>query len=149
VDAINEIGIALEKKRRMHMQQDQIYSQSNVAEQVKTILVVEDDVAVGDFLVAAITQETHHRAYMVTNGLLALQACTSDMIDLIILDYNLPFMNGIQFYDQLRTLQTHIPPVVMLSAYLPTDELAKRNLPSLRKPIELQHLLDTIERMVR
>lgn len=132
------------------MQQNPIYAQENVTQQVKTILVVEDDVAVGDFFVAAITQETPHQAYMVTNGLLALQTCTTHTIDLIILDYSLPFMNGIEFYDKLCALQGYTPPpVVMVSAHLPVNELAKRNVPSLRKPLELQNLLDTIEHMIR
>ncbi|MGH2507090.1 MAG: response regulator [Ktedonobacteraceae bacterium] len=131
----------------MHMQQ---CSQGNVAAQTKTILIVEDDVAVGTFLVTAITQETLHHAYVVNTGVQALRACATDAIDLIVLDYSLPLMNGIELYDKLCTLQGYrVPPVVMVSAHLPVSELAKRHLPSLRKPLELQNLLDTIERLLQ
>lgn len=134
----------------MHIQKNQTFLRESVAEQTRTILIVEDDVAVGHFLVAAITQETPHYAYVVTNGSQALQACATDTIDLVILDYSLPHMNGIEFYDALHALQgANSPPVMMVSARLPIGELTKRNLPSLRKPLELQTFLDAIERMLQ
>lgn len=132
------------------MQYNPVGFQGNVAAPAKTILIVEDDEAVGEFLVEAIAQETPYRVYLVTNGPQALQALTTDTINLIILDYSLPLMNGIELYDRIRALQgVHTPPVVMVSARLPISELVKRNLPGLRKPLELQDLLDTIERLLR
>ena len=131
------------------MQQDFSVSQERVSRPARTILIVEDDVGVGNFLVAAIAQETPYRAYLVTNGPQALQACATNKIDLMILDYSLPQMNGIELYDKLYEIQgPDTPPVVMVSARLPIGELAKRNLLSLRKPLELQNFLDTIERML-
>lgn len=129
------------------MQPDQTHSQGHTTTQAKTILIVEDDEAIGEFLVAVITEETPYHAYIVTNAYQALQTCTAQAIDLIILDYNLPLMNGLEFYDRLHALQgDHMPSVVMVSAYLPpTKELVQRNIPGLGKPLELQHLLDTIE----
>lgn len=131
------------------MQQNRALFQDSPCDQARTILIVEDDVGVGNFLVAAIAQETSHRAYLVTDGFQALQACATVSIDLLILDYSLPQMNGIEFYDKLKAQHgSNTPPVVMVSARLPGSELVKRNLPSLRKPLELQVFLDTIERML-
>lgn len=134
----------------MHMQLDQTHPQGYTTTQAKTILIVEDDEAIGEFLVTVITEETPYHAYIVENAYQALQTCTAQAIDLIILDYNLPLMNGLEFYDRLHALQgEHMPSVVMVSARLPSKELIQRNIPGLGKPLELQHLLDTIEHMLQ
>lgn len=131
------------------MQQDQELPPENHDDEGRTILIVEDDTGVGDFLVAVISQETSYRAYLVTDGFQALKAFNTSKIDLMILDYSLPQMNGIELYDHLQALQgTSIPPVVMISAHLPTSELAKRKLPGMHKPLELQDFLDIIDKML-
>ncbi len=131
------------------MQQHFPASQECAHRQIRTILIVEDDEAVGDFLVAAIAQETPYHTCLVTNGPQALHVCATNKIDLMILDYSLPQMNGIELYDRLYDLQgSDIAPAVMVSARLPVSELAKRHLLSLRKPLELQNFLDTIERIL-
>lgn len=141
--------ISISRKHTIQMQQDQELPPERKSDESRTILIVEDDVGVGSFLVAAIAQETSYHAYLVTDAFQALKAFSTDKIDLMILDYSLPKMNGIELYDRLQTLQgSSVPPVVMISAHLPTNELAKRRLPSMRKPLELQHFLDTIEKML-
>ena len=116
---------------------------------IRTILVVEDDVGVGSFLVAAIRQETRHDARLVGDGVQALNALESSVIDLVILDYNLPQMNGLEVYDRLYSMQgSDAPPVVMISARLPIGELAKRHVMSMQKPLELDDFLDMIERLL-
>ena len=44
---------------------------------VKTILVVEDDTAIGSFLVEAIKQEASHQALLATDGYQALKWFTT------------------------------------------------------------------------
>ena len=72
--------------------------------QIKTILLVEDDVNIGEVLVQAITQETPYHAMLVPDGFEALKAVKKTMPDLLILDYHLPRMTGIELYDQLHTI---------------------------------------------
>ncbi len=89
-------------------------------ENVKMILVVEDDAGIGSFLVQAITQETPYLALLVSDGFQALNAVANVKPSLFILDYQLPRMNGIELYDRLHTTKEmeHVPAII-ISARLP------------------------------
>jgi two-component system, chemotaxis family, chemotaxis protein CheY len=47
------------------------------------------------------------------DGELALKACASGMPDLILLDWNMPVMNGIEFLRALRVMNQGAKPVVL------------------------------------
>jgi len=117
--------------------------------QVKTILVVEDDMYIGEVLVQAITQETPFIAILVQSGDEALNTVKGIKPNLFILDYQLPRMNGIELYDQLHanTDLEHVP-ALMISAQLPTKELKKRNIKGMNKPLDLDEFLQTIEQFL-
>ena len=116
---------------------------------VKTILVVEDDEDIGSFIVEALLQETPHQALLVTNGSKALETVKTIKPNLFVLDYLLPRMNGIDLYDQLHATKEleHIP-AIMMSANLPASEARKRKITCLKKPFELDELLQTIEKLI-
>jgi len=116
---------------------------------VKTVLVVEDDAGIGGFIVQAILQETSHQAMLVIDGFQALRAVTNIKPSLFILDYQLPRMNGIELYDQLHTIKgfENIP-AIMMSARLPKNEIEKRKIVGMNKPLELDDLLLTIESLL-
>ncbi len=116
---------------------------------VKTVLVVEDDTGIGNFLVQAILQETPYQAMLVADGFQAIKAVTNIRPSLFILDYQLPRMNGIELYDQLHATKglEHIPAVV-ISARLPRQEIEKRKIIAMSKPLELDDFLNTIEKLL-
>jgi CheY-like chemotaxis protein len=115
----------------------------------KTILVVEDDAFIGELLTLAISQETPFKALVVPDGFEALQLVHEYKPSLFILDYHLPDMNGIALYDRLHALkELASTPALLISANLPNRELAKRQLTGMRKPFDLNLLLETIERLV-
>jgi len=116
---------------------------------IKTILVVEDDADIGSFLVQAISQETTHHALLVTDGFQALKTVHDLKPNLLIIDYQLPHMNGVELYDQL-TAQRGLGalPTIIMSARLPAQEIAKRKIVGMKKPFELQELLDSIEKLL-
>ena len=116
---------------------------------IKTVLVVEDDTGIGTFLVQAILQETHYHALLVSDGFQAMKAVTSIKPGLFILDYQLPRMNGIELYDHLHSTQglEHIPALI-ISARLPKQEIEKRKLTSMSKPLELDEFLQTVEKLL-
>ena len=116
---------------------------------VKTILVVEDDEDIGSFLVQAISQETTHHALLVSDGFQALKTIHELKPNLLIIDYQLPHMNGIELYDRLGAVKgLEAPPTIMMSARLPTHEIAKRKIVAMKKPFELQELLNSIEKLL-
>ena len=69
--------------------------------------------------------------------------------DLIVLDYGLPHMNGLELYDRIHTMKEleHIP-ALMISAQPQVEEAKKRKLMCLKKPIELAELLQAIEKLL-
>src|SRR2546423_15617173 len=115
----------------------------------KTVLIVEDDEDIGDLLMLAITSETSHLAMLVKDSLQALRWVRTKKPDLFILDYNLPGMNGIQLYEHLHARKDLADvPVVLVSANVPEYEVRSRNLILVRKPFELDELLEIVEEVV-
>ena len=115
----------------------------------KTILIVEDDAAIGMFLLEAISQETAYHRLLVPDAFEALKAMQRIKPNLILLDYYLPKMNGIEFYDQLQSSQERVNvPVILLTTNLDKrqEEIEQRNLLGLNKPVDLDDLLNTIEK---
>jgi DNA-binding response OmpR family regulator len=116
---------------------------------VRTVLIVEDDRDIGSFILRAILDETSHQAILVTDGQKALEAVKSVKPDLMVLDYHLPRMSGIELYDLLHSSEEleHVPAILM-SARLPRDEARKRKMTCLEKPFELDALLKTIDDLI-
>ena len=116
---------------------------------VKTILVVEDDEDIGSFIVEALLQETSYQALLVTTGSKALETVKTIKPNLFVLDYLLPRMNGIDLYDRLHSSKDlEDIPAIMISANLPSGEARKRKITCLKKPFELDELLQTIEKLI-
>lgn len=116
---------------------------------IKTVLIVEDDQDIGSFILRAILDETSHQAILVTNGQKALETVKNVKPNLLILDYHLPRMNGIELYDLLHAREEleHVPAILM-SARLPKAEARERKLAYLEKPFELDTLLKTIDELI-
>ena len=116
---------------------------------LKTILLVEDDVPIGEVLVQAITQETTHITVVAQSGEEALKLIKSIKPSLLILDYRLPGITGIEVYDAIHALEEFVDvPAMMISAQLPTNELKKRRITGMNKPLDLDEFLQTIERLL-
>ncbi len=113
----------------------------------KTILVVEDDAEIAAMLTQTILEETRHKALLASNGLEALDIIKDVKPDLLILNYRLPRMSGIEFYDKASSEEEPIP-TIMVSANLPRQEIAQRKIVSIHKPFELDELLNTIEKLL-
>ena len=117
---------------------------------VKTVFIVEDDEAIGELLVQAIEQETSYQAVLASDGFQALKMLRTVKPDLLILDYGLPDMNGLEFYDTIHAAKAleHLP-VLIVSAETARiqKEIKARQLPQLQKPFDLANLLQAIERL--
>jgi DNA-binding response OmpR family regulator len=116
---------------------------------VKTILIVEDDEYIGEVLVQAIIQETSYFAILVADGQAALHAVMEIKPSLFILDYQLPRMNGIELYDHLHAIpELKLTPAMMISARLPQQELEKRDILGMNKPLDLDEFLQAIDQLL-
>ncbi len=116
---------------------------------MKLILIVEDDALIGEALVRTISEETPHQALLVPDGTHALEIVKEYRPDLIILDYHLPRMNGLELYDRLCTLEglEHVPTILTTAGVLQYD-IQSRHLVGMSKPVDLNKLLDLIEELL-
>lgn len=84
------------------------------------ILVVEDDPAAAEFVITGLRQEgftVEHAG----NGPDGLHLATSEKFDAIVLDRNLPGLDGLSMLKALRAAQNHTP-LIILSAIAHADE---------------------------
>ena len=121
----------------------------NVENIIKTILLVEDDSIISELLIQMITQETHYKVFSVPDGLEALDFVKNIKPQLLILDYWLPFMQGIELYDRLHNTEgLEEVPAIMLSVNAPVKEINQRHMIYIKKPFDMPKLLDTIHRLI-
>lgn len=115
-----------------------------------TILVVEDDEAICDFLQQAISSETPHAVLMANDAAQALQAVKTIIPSLLILDYHLPDTNGLELFDRLHAIKNFeaVPAMMISSTRLNSKELQERQITFLRKPFELTKFLQVIDRLL-
>ena len=119
-------------------------SQEQVDPGSRRILVVDDDRYVLESMVELLREEGY-QANGAQSALQVLQMMESDSVqpDLLLLDYQIGgTMNGLELLDHLcksRRLRA-----IMVSGNLPESELAKRNIPGLSKPCDINQLLFVI-----
>ena len=110
-----------------------------------TIMIVEDDEEVGHFLQQLIEEDTPYDTVLIENGRTALEKAPQIHPCLMLLDYRLPDINGLEVYDQLQARgETQGMPTIMMSATLPVEELEKRNIYQLKKPMDIGSVIRMI-----
>jgi DNA-binding response OmpR family regulator len=117
----------------------------------KVILIVDDDLEVGEVLQKIILEQTNYQALWIGESGLALEAAHHFQPSLILLDYMLPIMDGLKLYDRMQEIDTmRGVPVVLISARseLPFKELRERGIHLLKKPFELTELLDIVAQLL-
>jgi CheY-like chemotaxis protein len=127
----------------------------SIQEQKPIILVVEDDETNGEVLALIILSETSCQPFVTFNGVDAIKAAQEMLPALLLIDYHLPDMDGVQVYKQIRTIPgLETVPAVFLSATINMEELRARyfsliekphKVTTLEKPYELDELLTVIK----
>ncbi len=117
----------------------------------KTVLIVDDDHDIGETLRAIILDQTPYRALWIAESDLALEAAFHVKPSVILLDYMLPTLDGLQLFDYMQHLE-HMRdvPVVLISAQtsIPLEEVRKRGMHFLRKPFDMDELITLVEQLV-
>jgi CheY-like chemotaxis protein len=87
----------------------------------KTILVAED-MPVNFLLIEAILKGTNAKLIWARNGKEAVDKCLSnEAIDLVLMDIQMPEMNGIEATQRIRQHRKHLP-IIAQTAYTMNDE---------------------------
>jgi CheY-like chemotaxis protein len=131
------------------MQAPQDHPTRHDASLLKTILVVEDDTGIGEFLAQALKGETSYQVLLVSDGFEALKAVRTLTPSLVLLDYLMPHMDGLETASTLRQREELIQvPIILMSAHLPKEARERSDLILLDKPFDLDRLLTTITELL-
>ncbi|GAC1656649.1 MAG: hypothetical protein NVS4B7_00830 [Ktedonobacteraceae bacterium] len=117
----------------------------------KTVLIVDDDRDIGDILQKIILDQTDYHVLWIAESQLALDAASFVRPSLLLLDYMLPTMHGLDLYDRLQESDnTRGVPTVLISASttLPFEQLRERGIYVLKKPFELTDFLDILAQLL-
>jgi DNA-binding response OmpR family regulator len=130
----------------------------SIQEQKPIILIVEDDETNGEVLALVILSETSCQPFVVLNGEDAIKAAQEMLPVLLLIDYHLPDMDGVQVYKGIRTIPgLEMVPAIFLSATVNLEELKVQYftaiekpyvLTAIEKPYELDELLTLIEALL-
>ena len=82
---------------------------------IATILLVDDN-SMGLMARKTVLQELGHRVITSQNGHDALEVCGKQRFDLLITDYKMPKMNGVELIRELRKLQPQISVILISGA---------------------------------
>lgn len=114
----------------------------------KLILLVEGDPANAQCFLHLLTQEASFRVFWATNGRAAWHFTQHVKPQLLLLDYSLPDMNGIQLYDRLHARKDlEAVPALIVGASLKEgeDALKQRGLLAVEQPFDQDKFLSAIE----
>ncbi len=91
------------------------------------------------------------KVFIEHNGLNALNTYKKENIHLLLVDYDMPFMNGVEFLQEIRTIDKTIPSLI-ISSYSDKEKLMKAiklNLVGyLVKPLEFSDLKNALSESV-
>jgi CheY-like chemotaxis protein len=117
----------------------------------KTILIVEDDADLAWTLTQFFRHETGYVTMWTHKGSEALQAMKGSRPDLLLLDYRLPDMNGLELYDQFSTdNELASIPAILVTANLGRlqREVGRRTILGIDKPFDLDTLREAIDTLL-
>lgn len=115
---------------------------------MKTVLIVEDDTALGELLSALVEEDIGAHAVVVADGETALNRAALLHPDLILLDLVIPRISGVEVCRRLKAdPMTCGIPILAMSASV--NQRPEKCDGFLRKPFELDDVLTRISTMLR
>ena len=120
--------------------------------QQKHILIVEDN-EMNVQLLHSILKFTGHSAHSVMNGMEAVNAALKREYDLILMDIQLPGINGVEAMKQIRdALKEETPPAIAITAYAMKgdgEKLIQKGFDDyLSKPFNINTLIEKINHLL-
>ncbi|GLQ53795.1 hybrid sensor histidine kinase/response regulator [Devosia nitrariae] len=107
------------------------------------ILVVDDDPLIAMSTVAMV-EDLGHTAIEASSGARALEIIGSDEpIDLLLTDFSMPRMSGVELIQAARALRPHLP-VILATGYAELPDDARLDVARLGKPYDERQLADQI-----
>ena len=119
----------------------------------KTKLLIVDDNSNNRAAISYWLGEENYEILHASNGISALKICATFIPDIILLDYNLPDLDGIEVCQKIRTNKT-LPfiPIIMMSSYAPEANVIALEQGAdefIEMPIQSTELKSRIKAMLR
>jgi DNA-binding response OmpR family regulator len=112
------------------------------------VLVVDDEPGIRAVLAELLTDEGY-RVVVAQDGADALRQIGDAMPDVVLLDLNMPKLNGWEVVERLRALAITLPIVIMTAGQSAAIEAARLGAAAaLPKPFAIDDVLTTVERLV-
>ena len=111
------------------------------------LLFVDDDFLIG-LATTDLLEDLGHTVTRASSGAEALEILrTDEAIDLMITDYAMPGMTGLQLAEQARTLRPELP-ILLATGYADLPARADLDLPRLNKPYQQMQLAEQIKALL-
>lgn len=111
------------------------------------ILLADDHPALRSF-VSEVLIDAGHDVVVCEDGTSAWERLNGSSFDVLITDFEMPGLNGLQLYDRLRRTHPELP-VLMISSHRADPALAARtSLRCLAKPFQQSELLEALQEIV-
>ena len=115
----------------------------------KIVVVVEDDPFIGELIRDTISSEPGYQASLISDAAQALALLKQVKAQLLIIDINLPGMDGYALHDAVQADESFgNAAVLFMSAGTHEHEVKKRGIAHyLAKPFDLDQLLDKVRQL--
>ena len=120
-----------------------VVNKSDVGKPKKLILIVDDEFDLTSTF-SLLFQLNGFETFTANNGQHALELIRQRVPDLILSDYMMPIMDGMQLSQQLRAdpATAHIPIILMSAIPQHEDMITSRFSAFIQKPFQFKHLLE-------
>lgn len=116
---------------------------------IKTVLIVEDDPDIGEMLVEVLLDETPYQIKLIQDAHTALEIVRTITPQLVVLDYLLPFMDGVACLEALRAMEgLERVPAIIMSASLPKHVRERTDALIVEKPFDLYQFVSLVTQVL-
>lgn len=112
----------------------------------KVILCVDDneqDLSVRKFMLST----NNYRVLPASNGQEAIEIFSREQVDLVLADFSMPHMNGVQLIEKLKQTAAHVPMILMAESQQMSSEPHRADAVLNKKNCSPQELLERIKIM--
>ena len=116
----------------------------------KMIMLADDEEMLSELL-AEMLESSGYYVIKVKSGEEVITVLTEELkVDLLIIDYNMPIMNGLDCIAKIRSLNFNLPVILSSGSLRFEDEDLKRYKVNskIMKPYEFDTMLDTIKQLI-
>jgi len=117
-------------------------------------ILVAEDVTMNQMIIAEMLEKEGHRVRLAENGAKAVAAMREETFDLVLMDVEMPVMDGLEATRVIRSMEgSSGTPIIALTANAMTDQVAACRQAGmddfLSKPIDREALLRTVSSWIR